>query len=305
MELWDILIIGGGPAGYTAALYGARAGLRVLLLEKLAPGGQLATTDVIENYPGFPAGINGFELALKMKEGAERFGAQTVTAEVTALELAGPVKTAHTLKESYQAKSVVLATGASPRQLGLPGEAALRGKGVSYCATCDGMFYRGKTVAVAGGGNTAVADALYLSRICEQVFLIHRRDKLRAPMLWQKRLEETGKVTFCWNTQATALHTDPDTGRLEGLQLQAGDTQRRLPCAGLFVAVGQTPETALLAGQVTLDEAGYVVADETTATNIPGVFAAGDLRQKALRQVVTAVADGAMAAEQALLWLQS
>src|SRR5699024_8833181 len=183
-------IIGGGPGGYTAALYAARAGFSALVLEKLSPGGQMATTDQIDNYPGFPQGVNGFELALEMQKGAQRFGAQTELAEVLRVDLRGPVKEVVTQKETYRAPTVVLATGASPRELGLPGERELRGRGVSYCATCDGMFYRGKTVAVVGGGNTAAADVLYLSRLCEKVYLIHRRDQLRASRVYLEPLKQ-------------------------------------------------------------------------------------------------------------------
>ncbi len=303
MEAFDIIIIGGGPAGYTAALYGARAGRSVLLLEKLAPGGQMGTTDLIDNYPGFPQGVKGFQLAMDMKAGAERFGAQTKLEAVTALELAGDVKTVHTKKDGYEARAVILATGAQPRELGLPQERALRGRGVSYCATCDGMFYRGKDVAIIGGGNTAVADALYLSKLCGRVYLIHRRDKLRAPDSQRTLLEQAGNVEFLWNSRAEKLLY---AERLTGLKTVRVDTgeSRTLDCAGVFVAVGQVPETSLLAGQVELDEAGYVVAGENCQTNLPGVFAAGDLRQKPLRQIITAAADGAVAAQMAEEFLQ-
>ncbi len=293
--IFDTVILGGGPAGYTAALYAARANLSVLLLEKLAPGGQMATTDVIDNYPGFPEGINGFDLAMKMKESAERFGAQTRLAEVAEVELTGETKEIKTKKETYFARTVVLATGAVPRELGLTGERELRGRGVSYCATCDGMFYRGKTVAVVGGGNTAAADALYLSRICERVYLIHRRDTLRAQKAYLAPLEQAENVEFIWNSQVQALlYQDTLTG-LRVKHTGSGEEQE-LSCDGLFVAVGYLPETGLFRDQLELDEAGYVPADETTCTSLPGVYAIGDLRKKPLRQVVTAAADGAVAA---------
>lgn len=294
-DIFDLMIIGGGPAGYTAALYGARAGLTVGLIEKLAPGGQMGTTDMVDNYPGFPDGINGFELAMNMKAGAERFGARTISAQVTGLELSGDVKTLRTPKEDYNARTVILATGAQPRELGLPNERELRGRGVSYCATCDGMFYRGKTVAVVGGGNTAVADALYLSRICEKVYLIHRRDKLRAPQVQQQNLEKAGNVEFIWNSVVKELRFEQ---RLTGLTVGHKETGglRELECAGVFIAVGQVPETELFKDQVELDSSGYVVAGEDCRTSIPGVFAAGDLRAKPLRQIVTAASDGAVAA---------
>lgn len=293
--LYDVIVIGGGPGGYTAALYAARANLSVAILEKLSPGGQMGTTDVIDNYPGFPQGVNGFELAMQMKEGAERFGAQTQLAEVTQVELAGQVKTIHTSGGDYQARTVVLATGAHPRELGLPGERELRGRGVSYCATCDGMFYRGKTVVVVGGGNTAVSDVLYLSRLCEKVYLVHRRDTLRASKVYLDPLQKAENVEFVWDSEVKQLLRDQ---AVTGVRVRNKKTGKEwdIPCGGVFVAVGYLPNTELYRGQVELDEAGYVLADETTQTNLPGVFAVGDLRKKPLRQVVTAASDGAVAA---------
>ena len=293
--LYDVIVIGGGPGGYTAALYAARANLSVAILEKLSPGGQMGTTDVIDNYPGFPQGVNGFELAMQMKEGAERFGAQTQLAEVTQVELAGQVKTIHTSGGDYQARTVVLATGAHPRELGLPGERELRGRGVSYCATCDGMFYRGKTVVVVGGGNTAVSDVLYLSRLCEKVYLVHRRDALRASKVYLDPLQKAENVEFVWDSEVKQLLRDQAVTGVRVRNKKTGE-ERDIPCAGVFVAVGYLPNTQLYRGQVELDEAGYVLADETTQTNLPGVFAVGDLRKKPLRQVVTAASDGAVAA---------
>ena len=294
-NVFDTIIIGGGPGGYTAALYAARAGFSALVLEKLSPGGQMATTDQIDNYPGFPQGVNGFELALEMQKGAQRFGAQTELAEVLRVDLRGPMKEVVTQKETYRAPTVVLATGASPRELGLPGERELRGRGVSYCATCDGMFYRGKTVAVVGGGNTAAADVLYLSRLCEKVYLIHRRDQLRASRVYLEPLKQAENVEILWDSQVTELLYGETLTGAKVRNKKTGET-RELSLDGLFLAVGQLPNTQLFQGQVELDAAGYVVADETTRTNLPGVFAVGDLRQKPLRQVVTAAADGAVAA---------
>ena len=294
-NVFDTIIIGGGPGGYTAALYAARAGFSALVLEKLSPGGQMATTDQIDNYPGFPQGVNGFELALEMQKGAQRFGAQTELAEVLRVDLRGPVKEVVTQKETYRAPTVVLATGASPRELGLPGERELRGRGVSYCATCDGMFYRGKTVAVVGGGNTAAADVLYLSRLCEKVFLIHRRDQLRASRVYLEPLKQAENVEILWDSQVTELLYGETLTGIKVRNKKTGEV-KELSLDGLFLAVGQLPNTQLFQGQVELDAAGYVVADETTRTNLPGVFAVGDLRQKPLRQVVTAAADGAVAA---------
>ena len=294
-KLYDVIVIGGGPGGYTAALYAARANLSVLVLEKLTPGGQMGTTDVIDNYPGFPEGIGGFDLAMQMKQGAERFGAETKLSEVTQVELKGSPKRVVTPEGTYQAHTVVLASGAHPRELGLPGERELRGRGVSYCATCDGMFYRGKTVAVVGGGNTAAADVLYLSRLCEKVYLIHRRDQLRASRVYLEPLKQAENVEILWDSQVTELLYGETLTGAKVRHKKTGET-RELSLDGLFLAVGQLPNTQLFQGQVELDAAGYVVADETTRTNLPGVFAVGDLRQKPLRQVVTAAADGAVAA---------
>lgn len=293
--VYDAIVIGGGPGGYTAALYAARAGFSTLVLEKLAPGGQMGTTDVIDNYPGFPEGVNGFDLALQMQRGAERFGVQTKLSGVISVELTGSVKQVRTQDGAYQARTVVLASGAHPRELGLPGERELRGRGVSYCATCDGMFYRGKTVAVVGGGNTAVSDALYLSRLCEKVYLIHRREKLRASRIYEEQLQKLENLEFLWNSQVEELlHGEKITG-VRVLNKISG-VSAELPCDGVFVAVGQLPNTELFRGQVETDPMGYILADETTRTNLPGVYAVGDLRKKPLRQVVTAAADGAVAA---------
>lgn len=294
--MYDVIVLGGGPAGYTAALYAGRANLKVLVVEKLTPGGQMGTTDRVDNYPGFPEGINGFDLAMEMKRGAEHFGAETKLADVTELRLEGDVKEVLAGGQWYQSRTVVLACGASPRELGLPGEKELRGRGISYCATCDGMFFRGKTVAVAGGGNTAAADALYLSRLCEKVLVIHRRDTLRASAAYQKSLLETPNVEFLWDSEVTALKYDAALMGLEVTNKKTGEV-RKVPCSGLFVAIGQVPNTALFANRITLDAAGYVQADESTRTNIPGVFAAGDLRAKPLRQIITACSDGAVAAQ--------
>ena len=294
-QVYDVLVIGGGPGGYTAALYAARANLSVMVLEKLTPGGQMGTTDVIDNYPGFPEGVGGFELALQMQKGAQRFGAQTQLSEVISVELGGTVKQVRTQDGTYQARTVVLASGAHPRELGLPGEQELRGRGVSYCATCDGMFYRGKTVAVVGGGNTAVSDVLYLSRLCQKVYLIHRRDQLRASKVYLDPLQQAENVEFVWDSQVQELlYGDVLTG-VQVRHKKTGEI-REIPCDGLFVAVGHVPNTELYQGQVELDQAGYVLADDTTQTNLPGVFAVGDLRKKPLRQVITAASDGAVAA---------
>lgn len=290
-----MVIIGGGPGGYTAALYAARAGLDTLVLEMLSAGGQMALTSQIDNYPGFPEGIDGFTLGEKMRTGAERFGAKTALAEVLSLDLMPDPKVIETSEGTFRGKAVVLSTGATPRALGLPGEKELTGRGVHYCAHCDGMFYRGKTVVVAGGGNTAAADAMMLSRIAKKVILVHRRDTLRAAKIYRGPLLKAENVEFLWNSTVSELLRGE---RLTGVKVKNVLTgaETALECDGLFVSIGREPATGLVRDQLTLDRAGYVAADETTVTNIPGVFAVGDVRAKALRQIVTAVADGAVAA---------
>ena len=293
-EIYDMAIVGGGPGGYTAALYAARAGLKVVLFEKQWPGGQMALTEQVENFPGFPEGVDGMTLGQNMKRSAERFGAKTVDAEVKALELVADPKRLETDAETYFAKTLVYAAGAVPRELAVPGEAALRGKGVSYCAACDGMFFRGKTVAVAGGGNAAAADAMTLSRIAAKVIVIHRRDTLRAEKSSQEPLFQAENVEFHWNAEVTQVLGQE---KLTAIKLRDVNTgaESALTCDGLFVSIGRRPETALVSEQLTLDENGYVLADETTRTNLPGVFAVGDVRTKDLRQIITAAADGATA----------
>ena len=293
-KIYDMIIIGGGPAGHTAALYAARSGLSVLVLEKLSAGGQMALTEQIDNYPGFESGIDGFTLGEKMQQSAERFGAVTELAEVYKVSLFGRIKTLDTSEGVFQGRTVVVATGASPRPLGVPGEEALTGKGVHYCAACDGAPYRGRTVAVVGGGNSAAADALALSRIAKKVYLIHRRDSLRATKVYHEPLMSAPNVEFCWNSTVSALLHE---SRLTGLRLKDVNTgaERELACDGVFISVGRAPATELFWDELALDKSGYIIADESTRTSIPGVFAVGDVRTKALRQVVTAVSDGAVA----------
>lgn len=307
-HLYDMLVIGGGPGGYTAAMYGARAGLDTLVLEKMSAGGQMALTAQIDNYPGFEEGIEGFALGEKMQKGAERFGVKTEFAEVHKLTLDGKIKTAETGKRTFIGKTIVFATGASPRKLELPGEKELTGRGVSYCAACDGMFYKGKTVVVVGGGNSAAADALILSRIARKVIVVHRRDALRATKIYQEALFRAENVTFCWDSVVTellrgdVLHGDGLYGdKFQGAKLKNRKTGEETIIAsdGIFVSVGRRPATELAENQLELDGDGYIIADESTRTTIPGVFAAGDVRKKVLRQVVTAVADGAVAAHYA------
>lgn len=292
-KVYDILIVGGGPAGYTAALYGARSGFSTAVLEKLSPGGQMATTSDVENYPGFPGVVDGFELGERMQEGAEKAGAQTVYADVTRLDLLADPKVVETSEGTFLGKTVILATGAHPRKLGIPQEEALVNRGVAYCATCDGSFYKDKVVVVNGGGNTAVGDALYLAKLASKVYLVHRRDTLRATPIYLQRLKDAG-VEIIWNSVVAGLQADKKLTAVELKDVKTGET-RVLPADGLFVAIGQLPESSLAQGQVATDKAGYIVAGEDTKTSVPGVFAAGDVRTKAVRQIITAAADGAVA----------
>ncbi|MBQ4347450.1 MAG: thioredoxin-disulfide reductase [Firmicutes bacterium] len=297
-HIYDMIIIGGGPAGYSAALYATRAGLDTLVLEKFSPGGQMAQTTQIDNYPGFDEGIDGFDLASKMLAGAERFGAKSEYAEVLSVKLKDKIKTIETSNGSLLARTVVIATGADHRHLGVEKEEALTGRGVGYCAACDGMFYKDKTVVVVGGGNSAAADAFVLSRICKKVILVHRRDTLRATKIYHEPLMNAKNIEFRWNsTVAELLHNEVLTGiRLK--DVNTGEISE-IACDGLFISVGRTPETKIFKEELSLDRDGYIIADESTRTNIPGVFAAGDVRTKTVRQVVTAASDGAVAAHYA------
>lgn len=303
-HIYDMIVIGGGPGGYTAALYGARAGLDTLVLEKLSAGGQMALTSQVHNYPGFDEGIDGFTLGQKMQAGAERYGAVTELAEVYSLDLNTKPKTVKANTGTFYGNTVVLATGATPRPLGLDGEQDLIGRGVHYCAACDGMFYKGKTVVVVGGGNTAAADAALLARICEKVILVHRRDTLRATKIYHEPLMNAENVEFLWNSTVSELQYEEKLTGIKVQNVQTGE-ERTIPCDGIFVSIGRMPATELVRDQLTLDQAGYVVADESTRTNIAGVFAVGDVRTKALRQIVTAVADGATAVYYAEEYLQT
>ena len=297
-KIYDLIIIGGGPGGYSAALYGARAGLNTLVLEKLSAGGQMALTHQIDNYPGFPQGVDGFELAEMMQQQAERFGAVTEYAEVYGVDFQLNPKKIETSEGDFFGRAVIVATGAGPRELGVPNEKELIGRGVNYCAACDGMFYKGKTVVVVGGGNTAAADAMLLSRVAKKVILVHRRDSLRATKIYHEPLMKAENVEFAWNSQvAEILRGDKVTGVV--LKDVHSGEMRQVDCDGIFVSVGRKPVTEFLAGQLELDKGGYILAGESTVTNVPGVFAVGDVRTTFLRQVVTAVADGAMAVHMA------
>lgn len=294
-NLYDVIIIGGGPAGYTAALYTVRSGFSTLVIEKMAAGGQMNETTQIDNFPGFDEGIDGFSLGMKMQSGAERFGAETINAQVLAVQLRGDIKVIETDDGIYTSRAVIIATGAGHKHLGLEKEQELVGKGLGYCAACDGMFYRGKTVAVVGGGNSAAADALVLSRIAKKVHVIHRRDALRATKIYHEPLMRAENVEFHWNSEVSQLLSE---GKLTGAVLKnvRSGEESALELDGLFISIGRDPATKLFEGQLELDQNGYIVAGESTETSIPGVFAVGDVRTKAVRQIVTAAADGAVAA---------
>lgn len=298
IHIYDMIVVGGGPGGYTAALYASRAGLDTLVLEKLSAGGQMALTEGIDNYPGFEDGIDGFTLAEKMQRQAEHFGVKSEYAQVKRMNLTAAPKVLETSEGTFYGRTIVLATGANPRELGLPNETALIGRGVAYCAACDGMRYKGKTVVVVGGGNSAAVDSLLLSRIAKKVILVHRRNTLRATKIYHQPLMQAENIEFRWNCTVSELLHEKN---LTGVKLKDVNTSKEttLLCDGVFISVGRKPATELVQGQLELDQSGYVMADETTKTNLPGVYAVGDVRTKPLRQVVTAAADGATAVHMA------
>lgn len=302
--MYDIIIIGSGPAGLSAAIYAQRACLDTIVIEKNGiSGGQVLNTWEVDNYPGFP-GVTGFELSRQFREHANKLGARVVQDEVVQVELSGNVKKVVCEEETYEARCVILASGAHHRTLEVPGEEELRGAGVSYCATCDGAFFRGRTVAVVGGGDAALEDAIFLARMCEKVYIVHRRDKLRGAKRLQERVQALENVEFVWNSETAAIEGN---GQVEALRLRQTKTgeEKRLDVDGVFIAVGIAPESELYAGQLELDEQGYIRADESGQTSVPGVFAAGDVRTKALRQILTAASDGANCVASAERYLQA
>ncbi len=299
----DLVIIGGGPAGLTAGLYASRAKLKTLLLERLAPGGQIITTDWVENYPGFPDGISGYDLVEKMKQQAERFGLLIQSQEVQKLDLAKDKKVILTDSGTIEARALIIACGAAPQKLGIEGEGLLTGKGVSYCATCDGPFFRDQTVAVIGGGDTAVEEAIYLTRFASKVYIIHRRDRLRAIQLLQERAGKEPKIEFIWDTVVSKITGDTAVKGLEMKNVKTGNLSV-LPVEGVFMFIGYVPNSDLVKGSLPLDDWGFIKTGNDMTTEIPGVFAAGDVRSKALRQVATAVGEGATAAYMAERYLE-
>lgn len=292
--MYDMIIIGSGPAGLAAAIYGQRAKLSVLVVEKQPmSGGQIINTYDVDNYPGMP-GVGGFELAMKFREHADGLGMQVVTAEVQSVELAGDVKRVITNEGTYESRTIVIATGATHRKLGVVGEDALSGMGVSYCATCDGAFFRGKEVAVIGGGDVALEDALFLARVCNKVYLIHRRDAFRGAKTLQEKVMNTENIEIIWDTTVESIEGE---GVVESIHLynKKKEESQVLPVQGVFVAVGIQPNSELFRDMLDMDAAGYICAGEDGVTSQPGIFVAGDVRTKQLRQIITAAADGANA----------
>ena len=301
--MYDLIIIGSGPAGLSAAVYGRRAGFSTLVIEKNPmSGGQVLNTYEVDNYLGLP-GINGFDMGMKFREHAEKMQAEFVEADVTGIRDGGDHKTVLTAEGSYEGRAVIIASGAVHSHLGVPGEEELSGMGVSYCATCDGAFFRGKTVAVVGGGDVAVEDAIFLARFCEKVYLIHRRDSLRAARSLQQSMFALPNVEVIWNSVVERIEGGETVERLALRSRQTGEASE-LPVQGVFIAVGIRPKSEPFVGNIAADEKGYLIAGEDCATSMPGVYAAGDIRTKKLRQIVTAVADGANAVESAQAFLQ-
>lgn len=291
-KTYDVIIIGGGPAGYTSAIYTSRAGFKTLILEKFSAGGQMTQTSQIDNYPGFEDGVDGFTLGFKMQQGAEKFGAKTIQTEVIEVNLTDKIKKIKTTNGEYLARCIIIATGAEHRHLGLENEEELIGKGVGYCAACDGMFYKEKTVVVVGGGNSAAADALLLSKICKKVILVHRRDTLRAERFYHEPLLRTDNIEFEWNSIVSEILAE---NKVTGIKIKntINGTYKEISADGVFISIGRSPNTELFLKQLDIDKNGYIIADETTKTNLKGVFAVGDVRTKPVRQIVTATADGA------------
>ncbi len=299
----DLVIIGGGPGGLSAGLYAARAKLDVLLLEKAAHGGQMLTTFLVENYPGFPEGIGGFELADLMRKQTDAYGLQVRTAEVSAARKDGELFVLDTSEGDIRTRTVIVSTGADPNKLGVPGEEKLAGRGVSYCATCDGALYREKTVAVVGGGDSAVEEALFLTRFASTVHIIHRRDELRATPISRERAEANDRIKFQWNSTVKEIKGADEVSAVLLEDVKTGKT-RELAVDGIFIYVGITPQSSFLGDMIDKAEGGYIATDLTMATSVPGLFAVGDVREQSVRQIATAVGDGVTAAIYAYRYLQ-
>lgn len=304
MQYYDVIIVGAGPAGLAAAVYCARSKLKTLYIEKLITGGQAATTDEIENYPGFPAGITGPELSAQMEQQAKRFGAEKLAAKVQKLLTDGDYRLLITNKGELSAKAVIIASGAAPKLLGCPGELKFRARGVSYCATCDAAFYEGASVMVVGGGDSAVEEACYLTRFADKVTLVHRRNSLRATKILQERAFTNPKLEILWNTVIEEIEGDDIVERTI-LRNVITDEKTELPIEGVFIYVGLEPNTDWLGSLIETDEHGYIKTDDNMRTNVPGIYAVGDVRAKLLRQIVTAAADGAIAAYHADKYIET
>lgn len=302
--IYDVAVVGAGPAGLAAGLYAARAKLSTVILEKMFPGGQAALTHHIENYPGFSEGVNGLELANAMKKQVEKFGAEFINGDVERIEKTDDLFNIFMKAESIKAKTVILAAGAQPRKLGVKGEEEFIGRGISYCATCDGAFYKDKPIAMVGGGDSAIQEALYLTRFASTIYVIHRRNELRATKILQDRAFNSEKIKFVWDSVVNEIKGKEAVEEIVVENVKTGKLDS-IPVDGVFVAIGYTPITDFVKDLVELDEEGYIITDEHMATKTPGLFAAGDIRQKPLRQVVTAVADGAIAAVEAGKFLEN
>jgi len=294
----DLTVIGAGPAGLTAAIYATRAGLDTLILTGPSEGGQLSSTNHIENYPGFPQGINGAELAQRFRRQAERFGAHIVQAAVTEVDFSGSPQLVRTDHDMYESRTVIIATGATPRRLGVPGEKAFFGRGVSTCATCDGFFYRDKRVVVVGGGDSAIDEGLFLTKFAREVVVVHRRDELRATSIYQERAFANPKMTFVWDSVVEEIRGEQTVSGVQVRNVKTGKASF-IPADGVFIYIGMVPKTKPFVDQITLDESGYVVTDDRQHTSVPAVFAAGDVQNPRFRQVVVAASEGAKAAMEA------
>jgi len=299
---YDVIIIGAGPAGLSAAIYSARGGLKTAVFERAFIGGQITVTDEVENYPGFEDALSGFDLTERMRAQAARFGAEFHDEEITAMGMEGLCKIIETSKDKYRAKAVIICTGAHPRRLNVPGEERFTGRGVSYCATCDGALYRDKVVAVVGGGDSAIEEGIFLTRFAKRVVVIHRRDQLRAQQIIQQRAFKNPKMEFIWDSVVQEIQGEAMVEKLEIYNRKTNEISY-IPADGVFIYVGILPNNELLESRIELDSAGFVLTDEFMHTNVPGIYAAGDIRHTVLRQVVTATSDGAIAAWSAEKWI--